>query len=205
MGKGLKVLEIEVVLQLGVESPLSRARGRGWGRGIEMSAEIKSGVTVRHDLRPGDMGQVIALHGVLYAQEYGFDHGFEAYVAETMAEFGKLARPDLDRLWVAEREGRLVGSIAIVGRVDGAAQLRWFLVDPETRGSGLGRRLVHDALEFCRAAGYRTVYLWTVNGLDAAARLYVAAGFRKTETKPPVPLWGVNLAEERYDLDLSPR
>jgi GNAT superfamily N-acetyltransferase len=163
---------------------------------------VSAGVTVRHDLRPGDMGQVIALHGVLYAEEFGFDRGFEAYVAETMAEFGRLARPGLDRLWIAERDGRQVGSIAIVGREDGAAQLRWFLVHPDTRGSGLGRRLVADALAFCRAAGYRSVYLWTVNGLDAAARLYVAAGFRKTETKPPALLWGVSLSEERYDLGL---
>lgn len=159
-------------------------------------------VTIRHDLRPGDMGRVIALHGVLYAEEYGFDHGFEAYVAETVAEFGKLARPEMDRLWVAERNGRLVGSIAIVGREDASAQLRWFLVHPEVRGAGLGRRLIAEALAFCRAAGCRSVYLWTVNGLDAAAHLYVAAGFRKTETKPPELLWGVRLAEERYDLDL---
>jgi N-acetylglutamate synthase-like GNAT family acetyltransferase len=159
-------------------------------------------VTVRHDLRPGDMGRVIALHGVLYAEEYGFEHGFEAYVAETVAEFGRLARPGLDRLWLAEREGRLVGCIAILGREDASAQLRWFLVHPEARGSGLGRRLIDEALAFCRAADYRAVYLWTVNILDAAARLYVAAGFRKTQTKPPETLWGVNLAEERYDLDL---
>jgi N-acetylglutamate synthase-like GNAT family acetyltransferase len=159
-------------------------------------------VTIRHDLRPGDMGRVIAMHGVLYAEEFGFDHGFEAYVAETVAELGRLARPGLDRLWVAERDGRLVGSIAIIGRDNGAAQLRWFLVDPETRGSGLGRRLVQEALAFCRAAGCRSVYLWTVTGLDAAAHLYVSAGFRKTETKAPELLWGVRLAEERYDLDL---
>jgi GNAT superfamily N-acetyltransferase len=159
-------------------------------------------VTIRHDLRPGDMGRVIAMHGVLYAEEYGFDHGFEAYVAETVAEFGKLARPGLDRLWVAELDSRLVGSIAILGRDDGAAQLRWFLVDPEARGRGLGRRLIDESLSFCRAAGYRSVFLWTVTGLDAAARLYVAAGFRKTETKPPALLWGVHLAEERYDLEM---
>jgi GNAT superfamily N-acetyltransferase len=167
-----------------------------------MSSEVESGVTVRHDLRPGDMGRVIALHGVLYTEEYGFDHGFEAYVAETMAELGKLARPGLDRLWVAERDGGLVGSIAIVGREDGAAQLRWFLVHPDARGTGLGRHLIDDALRFCRSSGYRSVYLWTVSGLVAAARLYVAAGFRKTETKPPATLWGVDLAEERYDLEL---
>ena len=167
-----------------------------------MASEVRAGVTVRHDLRPGDMGRVIALHGVLYAEEYGFDHGFEAYVAETIAEFGRLARPGLDRLWVAERAGRLVGSIAIVGREDASAQLRWFMVHPEARGRGLGRHLIDEALTFCREAGCRSVYLWTVTGLDAAARLYVAAGFRKTETKPPATLWGVNLAEERYDLDL---
>jgi GNAT superfamily N-acetyltransferase len=165
-------------------------------------------VTVRHDLRPGDMGRVIALHGVLYAEEYGFNHGFEAYVAETVAEFGRLARPGLDRLWLAERarsEGRggaLVGSIAIVGREDGAAQLRWFLVHPAARGAGLGRHLVQEALAFCRAAGYRSVFLWTVTGLDAAARLYLAAGFRKTEKKPPAALFGKTLSEERYDLTL---
>jgi GNAT superfamily N-acetyltransferase len=159
-------------------------------------------LTVRHDLRPGDMGRVIAMHGVRYTEEYGFDHGFEAYVAETVAEFGRLVRPGLDRLWVAERDGRLVGSIAILGREDGAAQLRWFLVDPDVRGHGLGRRLIDESLAFCRTAGYRSVYLWTVNGLDAAARLYVAAGFQKTEVKPPAMLWGVQLAEERYDLDL---
>jgi GNAT superfamily N-acetyltransferase len=170
-----------------------------------MASEASSGVLIRHDLRPGDMGRVIALHGMLYAEEYGFDHGFEAYVAETVAEFGRLARPGLDRLWVAERAGQLVGSIAIVGREDGAAQLRWFLVHPDARGSGLGRRLLHEALTFCRAAGYRSVYLWTVTGLEAAARLYVAAGFRKTETKPPATLWGVDLAEERYDRDVESR
>jgi GNAT superfamily N-acetyltransferase len=160
-------------------------------------------ITIRHDLRPGDMGRVIAQHGELYAKEYGFDHGFEAYVAETVAEFGKLARPGLDRLWVAERAGQHLGSIAIIGREDGLAQLRWFLVDLDARGAGLGRRLVAEALAFCRSAAYRSVCLWTVNGLDVAAHLYVEAGFRKTETKPAVALWGVTLSEERYDLTLS--
>ena len=167
-----------------------------------MVTEVGMGGTVRHDLRPGDMGRVIALHGVLYAEEYGFNHGMEAYVAETMAEFGRLARPGLDRLWVAERDGQMVASIAIIGREDSLAQLRWFLVHPDARGCGLGRHLVGESLAFCRAAGYRSVYLWTVGGLDAAARLYLAVGFRKTETKPPATLWGTTLSEERYDLTL---
>ena len=167
-----------------------------------MTIDLGNGVTVRHDLRPGDMGRVIALHGVLYAEEFGWDHGMEAYLAETMAEFGHLARPGLDRLWVAERDGQLLGSIGIIGREDGLAQLRWFLVHPDARGRGLGQHLIGEALAFCRAAGCRWVYLWTVSGLDAAARLYLAAGFRKTESKPPARLFGKTLIEERYDLAL---
>src|SRR3712207_6069084 len=91
-------------------------------------------LTIRHDLRPGDLGRVTELHGVLYAAEYGFDRGFEAYVAETLGEFGRAARPGRDRLWLAELDGRLVGSIGIVGREGGAAQLRWVLLHPDARG-----------------------------------------------------------------------
>ena len=162
-------------------------------------------VTVRHELRPGDLGRVISLHAEVYAAEYGFDGRFEAYVAETAAEFGKLARPGLDRLWVAECDGRQVGSIAILGREDGVAQLRWFLVHPEARGTGLGRLLIDEALAFCQPDGYRSVYLWTVSILPAAAHLYVAAGFQKTEIREPATLWGVVLTEERYDRDVESR
>ena len=159
--------------------------------------------TIRHDLRPGDLGRVTELHGVVYAAEYRFDHTFEAYVAKTLGEFGQTLRPERDRLWLAERGDRLLGSIGIIGRDQNAAQLRWFLVHLEVRGRGLGRRLLGEAVAFCRAAGYRSVYLWTVSPLTDAARLYTAAGFQKTEEKPVQALWGTMLAEQRYDLSLQ--
>ena len=167
----------------------------------ELTTPIPS-VTVRHAVRAGDLGRVIALHGVLYAAEYGFDHTFEAYVAYTIGEFGRAIRPDRDRLWLAERGDQLVGVIGIVGREGGAAQLRWFLTHPDARRRGLGRFLIDRALDFCRGAGYGSVFLWTVSPLADAARLYVAAGFRKTEEKESGPQWGVTLAEQRYDLRL---
>jgi GNAT superfamily N-acetyltransferase len=168
-------------------------------------ASTEPPITIRHTVRPGDLGRVTALHGLVYAAEYGLDLGFEAYVAHSLGEFGQAIRPDHDRLWLAERGDRLLGSIGIIGREAGAAQLRWFLVDREARGQGLGQRLLADALAFCRAAGYRSVFLWTVDTLVAAARLYTAAGFRKTVEKPRQPLWGTLLAEQRYDLDLTDR
>lgn len=167
-----------------------------------MSTAIRPHVTIRHDIRPGDLGRLIEVHGVLYAAEHGFDHTFEAYVAETVGQFGGTFEPALDRLWLAERDGRLVGSIAIAQRESGQAQLRWFLLHPEARGLGLGRRLIENALTFSRAAGYRSIFLWTVDPLTTAARLYASVGFRRTETRPRAPLWGTTLAEERYDLTL---
>lgn len=167
-----------------------------------MTSETGNGaLTIRHDLRPGDLGRVASLHGTLYATEYGLSSIFEAYVAETLAEFGKLNRPGRDRLWLAEIDGQLVGSIGIVGREDGAAQLRWLLVAPAARGQGLGQRLLDAALAFCRDGGCTSVYLWTITILPTAARMYLEAGFRKTaETGPS--WWGRDVIEERYDLTL---
>lgn len=160
-------------------------------------------IELRHDLRAGDMGRVIALHGELYTTEFGYSHEFEAYVAESFAEFGKRYEPARDRLWLAELDGGLVGSVGILGRADGAAQLRWYLVHPDVRGRGLGHRLLDEALQFCRSTDRRLVYLWTVTGLDASARMYASAGFRLTEQTAFAHLWGLRLAEQRYDLELA--
>jgi ribosomal protein S18 acetylase RimI-like enzyme len=159
------------------------------------------GVTVRAGLRPGDLGAVVRLHGVVYARERGFDPTFEAYVAGPLAEFVRTGSPR-GRIWLAERGGRLVGCAAVVAADPRTAQLRWFLVDPSARGAGLGTRLLKEALVFCRACGYGEVFLWTENALAAAARLYRAAGFRKVEERPG-RLGGVNLVEEKYTLVLT--
>ena len=157
---------------------------------------------IRTVLEPGDIGAVVGLHGRVYAREYGFDTTFEAYVAAPLGEFAQAPGPR-DRIWLAERDGELVGSIAIVEAPDGAAQLRWFLVDPSARGAGLGRRLMSEAISFCREAGYRSVFLWTVSALEAAVHIDRSTGFRLTESTPR-RLWGVDVDDDRYELDLSP-
>jgi GNAT superfamily N-acetyltransferase len=157
-------------------------------------------VTVRTDLRPGDIGSIVRFHGVTYSRECGFDHTFEAYVAKPLAEFA-ISHSDRERIWIAERDGQLVGCIAIVAASPTVAQLRWYLVDPQVRGVGLGTRLLRDALEFCRQANYQSVILWTVNILTVAAQLYRSVGFQKVEENPGCR-WGVDLVEEKYECRL---
>ena len=159
-------------------------------------------VLVRTDIRPGDIGRVVEMHGELYAREYGLDHTFEGYVAAGMGEFAKAFDARRDRLWLAEEGGPLVGSVAIAGHDDVHAQLRWFLVRPEARGTGLGGRLLNEAVVFCRERGLRSVFLWTISELKAAAHLYHRAGFKLTERKTH-DIWGAPHTEERYDLELS--
>ncbi len=156
--------------------------------------------TIRHDLRPGDLGGLISLHGRLYAAECGWDATFEAYVAGPLAEFA-LTPQQRNRLWLVEHEGEVTGSVAIVELQKKLAQLRWFLLHPRLRGQGLGRRLLADALAFSRQAGYAKVQLWTTRNLTTAAHLYRSAGFELSQELTH-RLWGQIVTEQRYDLRL---
>ena len=157
-------------------------------------------ISIRTRMKPGDLGTVVFLHGVLYEREYGFDHTFEPYVAEPMSQF--VLRGDGDeRIWIAEQHDRIVGSVAIVRFSESQAQLRWFIVEPSARGKGLGKRLAAKAVEFAKVRAYDSVFLWTLNILPAATHIYRTLGFEKTEQKPS-RVWGVELVEEKYTLKL---
>jgi N-acetylglutamate synthase-like GNAT family acetyltransferase len=159
-----------------------------------------TGIRIRDRLKPGDIGYLTYLHGKLYAEEHGWDHTFEAYVAGPLAEFA-LRRSDRERIWIVDKDGKVAGSVAIVEASKESAQLRWLLLHPDLRGQGIGRRLIEDAVAFCRDSGYASVFLWTVGALSAAASLYRAAGFRLTEERTHT-LWGATLTEQRYELSL---
>jgi len=158
-------------------------------------------ISTHTGIKPGDLGTIMHLHGVLYAEEYGLDWTFELYIAQGYAEAVEAFTSGKARLWVAEDAGKVVGSIAIVGHSPDAAQLRWFLLHPSTRGRGLGRRLLKEAIEFSRSSGYQRIFLWTLSNLDAAIHLYRTFGFQKTE-EATHQLWGKTLTEERYELGL---
>ena len=143
-----------------------------------MSADHRQPVTLRHSLRPGDLGWIIHRHGVVYAQEYGWDIQCEAFIASVATAFVQQHEPERERCWVAERGGEFAGCVCLVKHSETIAKLRLLLVEPAARGQGIGTRLVEECVHFARQAGYGSISLWTNDVLVAARRLYDAAGFR---------------------------
>jgi GNAT superfamily N-acetyltransferase len=150
---------------------------------------------------PGALGKIVELHGVYYYREWELGLFFEAKAASEMAAFLNRFNPETDGFWVARVDGEIAGGITIDGNDANGVRLRWFILADGYRGLGLGNRLMNEALEFCRKAGHRRVYLTTFAGLDAARHLYEKNGFRLVWEEQDSH-WGNPLMEQKFELAL---
>ncbi len=155
-------------------------------------------ISIRTEFRPGDLGYVIYRHGALYSKEYGYGVQFESYVAKGLCEFYEKYDPKRNRVWVCEHNQQMIGFLLLMDRGE-AAQLRYFLIEPEYRGIGLGLKLLNLYMDFLRECGYKESYLWTTHELTTAAALYKRLGFQLTEEKESTA-FGKPLREQRYNL-----
>ncbi|BDU26146.1 bifunctional helix-turn-helix transcriptional regulator/GNAT family N-acetyltransferase [Flavobacterium sp. GSB-24] len=160
-----------------------------------------SDISYRYDLRPGDIGYIIYLHSKIYDQESSFSNEFEFYVVKTFYHFLEQYSPEKDRLWMAEYNNQIIGCIAIVHQNEQEAQLRWFLSDPSFRGLGIGKKLLNDAIAFCREKRYKNVFLLTTDKQERALDMYKTAGFKLTNSQE-VNQWGATFRDERYDMEI---
>jgi ribosomal protein S18 acetylase RimI-like enzyme len=159
--------------------------------------------SIRRELRPGDLGAIIEHHGRTYAREYGVDSTFEAHVAAAVARAALRGFPrENEAIWIVER-----GGIAMTDEGDGIACVRFFVLDSNLRGRGLGTRLLDELLEAARENGFERAVLETFSDLTAAAHLYGERGFRVVSAETG-PRWGrAEITYQRYEASLaeSPR
>lgn len=152
---------------------------------------------IHQGYQPGCIGDVASLHARFYSKVSGFGVFFERKVSTELAEFTQTLPSPNKAFWRYVENGRTLGSIAIDGDDDtGVAHLRWFIVDDSLRGSGVGRRLLSLAIDFVDGR-FDETYLWTLKGLDAAAHLYAAAGFKLTDELEGSQ-WGTTVVEQRF-------
>lgn len=151
------------------------------------------------EARPAELGWVLSRHAEVYAEEYGWPN-FDVVVAQIVATM----MANRDRVWVAERNGRLLGTVSCVEDDAETARLRLLLVEPAARGQRLGARLTDECLAFARAGGYKRIVLHTQDALVAARKIYAEAGFRLDPASVEDSLDPAGKGEH-WELELSSR
>lgn len=152
--------------------------------------------------QPEDLDYVLGRQISMYETERNFHTDvWKGYLVDGIHKLVEQFDPSKDGIWILECDSHPAGCIAVTHDQEGAAQLRYFFLEPELRGMGAGTRLLNTALDFCREKKYTHAFLWTVSAQETARILYQKAGFQITETEENSE-WGVPVLEERWDMDL---
>ncbi|MEM6312203.1 MAG: GNAT family N-acetyltransferase [Pseudomonadota bacterium] len=146
---------------------------------------------------PADTDWLVERHSTLYARDEGFDDTFGPLVRSILDAFCTEHDPACEQGWIAVEEGQRLGSIFCVRLDAETAKLRLFLLVPEARGKGVGRRLLERCMGFARDTGYAGMQLWTHESHAAACALYRRAGWTLTESHS-VRSFGQDLVEQTW-------
>lgn len=150
---------------------------------------------------PDDRPWLVERHQTLYTRDEGFDDTFGPLVDSILVAFASEHDATREQGWIAEEDGQRLGSIFCVSQSDTTAKLRLFLLVPEARGKGLGKRLLAQCMGFARESGYHEMVLWTHESHRAACALYAANGWTLTRSEP-VHSFGVDLVEQTWTITL---
>ncbi len=142
-------------------------------------------VTVR-EAEEADFPQVIAVLGAANAEFAGVlpPAFYDAYLGNVLDVRGRAREATL---FVAAREGRVVGTITLYpdasregwGWPAGWAGIRAVAVAPLARGEGIGRRLAREGIARAHALGAAAVCLHTASFMAAAVAMYEHLGFQR--------------------------
>lgn len=153
--------------------------------------------------REEDISYVIDRQLSLYESERRFTTDiWKKYLTQGVIALVENFDPQKDCMFILECDKSPAGCVAITHTNDKVAQLRYFFLEPELRGLGVGTDLLHKAIDFCRQKKYSQAFLWTVSAQETARKLYKKAGFVITETNENKS-WGIPVLEEKWELDLA--
>nr|WP_230681322.1 GNAT family N-acetyltransferase [Paracidovorax cattleyae] len=117
-----------------------------------------------------------------YGDSLGIDLQFQGFDAELADLPGDYA-PPRGQILLAEVDGAVAGCCALrpldTADYPNAAEMKRLYVRKAFRGFGLGRQLAEAMLDVARQAGYASVLLDTLDGMESARALYADLGFEE--------------------------
>lgn len=125
---------------------------------------------------PDDVPDILALIGEIFT-EYGCV--LDAQNEDTyLLSPGPYFRARGGEFWVAEDEGRIVATVAVLLHED-AGELKCLYVHRSLRRQGWGRKLTELTMHWARERGKRRMLLWSDTRFVNAHRLYHRLGFTR--------------------------
>jgi predicted N-acetyltransferase YhbS len=153
--------------------------------GPDMNTQEDVGVVIR-EARPEDDAAIGELLVEAFLTQYAKKLPEVRYTEERKRELRDVARRrEVARVWVAERDGEVVGSVSLwppgvpgsEAWVPGAADLRQLATAVRFHGQGLSTPLLEAAERQARAWGVPAICLHVRRGAAGVARLYERRGF----------------------------
>ncbi len=98
-----------------------------------------SEVKIRTEIRPGDLGSVVGLHGMIYYREYQYGPSFESYVAGGLHEFYSQYDQEKDRVWICEHGDKIIGFLLIMHRTSFTCPITFLYFTAGIQRIGFGK------------------------------------------------------------------
>lgn len=136
--------------------------------------------------KASDIPALCELIGILFSQEADFKPDFDAQ-SRGLAQI--ISHPEVGVIFVARKNEQVLGmvnllytvSTALGGRV---ALLEDMVVSPDARNSGLGSKILQQAIQFARLSGCKRITLLTDGTNESAHRFYQNHGFKPSAMVP---------------------
>jgi len=136
-------------------------------------------MTLIRQYTPADAQAVVDVILPIQQSEFGISITLEAQ--PDLLDVPRFYQHDNGGFWVAESEGAVVGTIALLDIGNRQAALRKMFVSQSHRGAehGVAKLLLATLIEWCRLRGINEIYLGTTGAFLAAHRFYEKNGFRE--------------------------
>ena len=138
------------------------------------------GFVIRDKLKPGDLGGLIQLYGLIIHQKFGSAKSFEYEFAKILTNFA-LGKKPREKIWVLEQEGQIRGSILVVWSSEENAEIKYFFLHYDQRGREFEYQLLRGALEFAKSLGGKSIITTPKLLGIGEVNIFDEFGFKKLE------------------------